>query len=202
MTTIKMILAFVAVAFFLSTSAMATDKGEATPAAKFIEKLGNNALTSLTVKDLAPKERERRVRDLLRTNFDIQTIGRFAVGSYWRDATEAEKKEYISLFEDMIVKTYTQRFAEYSGQSFKVTSSAQEDAKNSTVSTQIIQKDGPAVAVDWRVRDKGSLKVVDVVVEGISMSFTQRSDFMSVIQRGDGKIEALLASLRERKAKK
>jgi hypothetical protein len=55
------------------------------------------------------------------------------------------------------------------------------------------------VAVDWRIRSRGdALKVIDVAVEGVSMSVTQKSEFSAVIQRGGGDIEALLQSLRQR----
>ena len=42
------------------------------------------------------------------------------------------------------------------------------------------------------------MKIIDVAIEGISMSVTQRDEFSSVIQRGGGRVEALLASLREK----
>jgi phospholipid transport system substrate-binding protein len=102
------------------------------------------------------------------------------------------------------VQTYSRRFAEYSGQYFKVTGTLppQEGSNDTIVSSLILQQNGPPVSVDWRVRDKGgSMKIVDVVVENISMSVTQRSDFSAVIQQGGGKVEALLASLRQRQGK-
>lgn len=170
------------------------------PAAKFIEKLGTSAINSLTAKEITTRERESRVRNMLRNSFDLQTIGRFAMGTYWKTATEKQKAEYLVLFEDMIVKTYAQRFAEYSGQSFQVAGAIPANEKDSVVSSQIIQTDGPAVNLEWRVRNKGgAMKVVDVIVEGISMSVTQRSDFAAVIQRGGGNVEALIETLRLRK---
>jgi len=202
MTTIKYVLALFAIVAFsvaATPAAMAGDSGVDTPAAKFVQKMGDNALASLTGKDISAAEREKRVRNLLKANFDIPTIGRFALGTYWKDASDAQKKEYLSLFEDMIVKTYTQRFAEYSGQALKVAGSLSRNEKDSIVSSQIIQKDGPPVSVDWVVRNKGGMKVIDVMVEGISMSVTQRSDFASVIQSGDGTVATLITSLRDRK---
>lgn len=184
---------------FLALPAFAGDKaGTDTPATQFVQKLGDKALTSLTAKDLAQVERAKRVRELLRANFDIKTIARFALGTSWKTATEAQKSEYLDLFEKMIVSTYTERFQDYSGQSFKVLKSS-ATGKDWVVSSQIIQKDGPPVAVGWQVRDKGEgLRIVDVTVEGISMSVTQRNDFAAVIQSGGGKVDALLTSLRKR----
>jgi phospholipid transport system substrate-binding protein len=170
------------------------------PAGQFIQKLGDQALMELTDAKLPRATREARARTLLNTYFDVPTIGRFALGTYWRVATDAEKAEYVGLFEDMIVKTYTTRFEGYSGQSFKVDGAREDGEKDSIVSSRIVQKGGPPVMVEWRVRKKnGGMKVVDVVVESISMSVTQRSDFSSVIQSKGGKVSALLDSLRARK---
>lgn len=183
----------------MSGFAAANERNVNHPAAKFIEKMGTTAVTSLTARDITTKERERRVRSLLTANFDVQTIGRFALGTYWKTATPAEQAEYLALFEDMIVKTYSQRFAEYSGQSFKVAGAIDASEKDAVVSSQIVQEKGPPVNVEWRVRKKnGSMKVIDVIVEGISMSVTQRSDFAAVIQKGGGKVSALIHTLRLR----
>ena len=105
----------------------------------------------------------------------------------------------MSLFEDMIVQTYTTRFEDYSGQKLKVTGSEPSGSTDYIVTSQVVQQDGPPVNLQWRVRKKDSLRVVDVIVEGVSMSVTQRSDFSSVIQNGGGKLDALLSHLRDRK---
>jgi phospholipid transport system substrate-binding protein len=171
------------------------------PPSQFVRKLGDTALMSLTEKKVSRATREKRVREILQNNFDIPTIGRFAMGTYWKDASEAQRKEYMVLFEDMIVQTYTSRFEDYSGQTLEVDGSIAASARDFIVSSQVVQ-DGPPINLEWRVRNKdGDLRIIDVVVEGVSMSVTQRSDFAAVIQHGGGKIDALLSSLRERSKK-
>ncbi len=184
----------------LAGSPSARAEGKAlSPPAQFVHKLGETALMSLTEKKMARPVREKRVRDILRNNFDVQQIGKFAMGAYWKDASPAQRQEYMDLFEDMIVQTYTTRFEEYSGQVLKVDGSTVA-GKDFIVTSHVLQTDGPPINLEWHVRSKeGALRVVDVVVEGVSMSVTQRSDFSAVIQRGGGKIEALLSSLRDRK---
>jgi phospholipid transport system substrate-binding protein len=170
--------------------------------AQFIDQLGHTALMSLTEKGIPRSEREARVREILKTNFDEAAIGKFALGTYWRDATDAQRSEYMKLFEDMIVQTYTTRFENYSGQMLKIGESVPGGDNDSIVSSQIQQKDGPPIDVQWRVRNEnGSYRVVDVVVAGVSMSVTQRSDFVSTIQNGGGKVDALLTSMRTHEQK-
>ncbi len=186
-----------AFALLLPAASAMAQKSDAA-ASKFIQKMGDVALTSLTDKDLASKEREKRVRDLLRQNFDVEAIGKFALGGHWRTITPAQRSEYLKLFEDMIVSTYAQRFGEYSGQQFKVGSTKPTTRKgDSIVNSQVIQKDGPPLNIEWRVRENaGQFKVIDVFIENVSMAITQRSDFDAVVQRGG--IDGLLKTLRER----
>ncbi|TAL33869.1 MAG: ABC transporter substrate-binding protein [Alphaproteobacteria bacterium] len=203
MITARIIPLFLAMTLLLALPAysQAAGKNIDSPAAQFVQKLGDKALTSLTAQGLPKGERSRRVRTLLRENFDITTIGRFVLGGHWREATDKQRAEYTKLFENMIVETYTRRFADYSGQSFKVLGAAPSSGGGDTiVKSQILQKDGPPVDVDWRVRDKGGMKIVDVLVDNISMSVTQRDDFDGVIQAGGGDIEALLSTLRKRQS--
>jgi phospholipid transport system substrate-binding protein len=52
--------------------------------------------------------------------------------------------------------------------------------------------------VQWKVRqgDDGQLRVTDIVVEGVSMAITQRSDYNSMLQGNGGKVDGLLTALR------
>jgi phospholipid transport system substrate-binding protein len=164
----------------------------------FISKLGDNAISFLSNSSLSQAQKEREFRTLLTRNFDMATIGRFALGKNWRSATPAQQKEYLRLFENMVVNVYAGRFNDYQGQSFDVVSSRSSGKKDVLVTSYIIPKSGSKVQVDWRVRNKnGQNKIIDVIIEGVSMSLTQRSDFSSVIQRGGGDFNVLLAHLQK-----
>ncbi len=164
----------------------------------FISNLADQGIGFLEDQDLSKDKREKEFRNLLKNNFDMKTIGRFALGRYWKVSTKTERKEYLSLFENMIVDVYARRFSEYNGEALDIKSARPEGKADALVSSVIIPNSGPKVSVDWRVRKKknGQLKVIDILVEGVSMSLTQRSDFASVIQRGGGKIDVLLDHLR------
>jgi phospholipid transport system substrate-binding protein len=130
----------------------------------------------------------------------MDTIGRFALGRYWNTASPAQQKEYSALFKKMVVEVYTQRFGDYKGQKFEVKSARPVGNGDALVTSFIIPTDGgDNIQVDWRVRNKnGAMKIVDVLVSGVSMSVTQRSDFSSVIQQGGGKIDVLIDYLRKK----
>lgn len=163
-----------------------------------IDKMGKKAISFLRNDDLSLAGKEKKFRKLLHASFDMGTIGRFALGRNWKVATEAQKKEYQRLFENLVVKVYSSRFNDYKGQGFDVVSFRETGKKDITVTSYIVPATGSKIQIDWRVRNKnGQYKVIDVIIEGVSMSVTQRSDFASVIQRGGGNVEVLLAHLRK-----
>lgn len=174
-------------------AADATSEG----AKNFIASMGDRGINFLGDKAMSEDAKKAEFRGLLNDSFDMSTIGRFSLGQYWKVATPAQQKEYQKLFNDMIVRVYSKRFSDYEGQKFDVRS-ASKSGNDSLVTSYIVPTNGAEVRVDWRVRNKGgSYKVVDIIVEGVSMSQTQRADFSSVIQRGGGKVEALLEYLRK-----
>lgn len=175
---------------------VSNSKGAA--AQKFVDDMGKEAISFLSDGGLTQKQKEEKFRRLLRNSFDLKTIGRFALGRNWKAATEVQKREYQKLFEDMVVEVYAARFNDYQGQKFDVSSFRDNGKKDVLVTSYIVPDTGSKVQVDWRVRNKnGQYKIIDVIIEGVSMSLTQRSDFSSVIQRGGGGIEVLLAHLRK-----
>jgi phospholipid transport system substrate-binding protein len=70
------------------------------------------------------------------------------------------------------------------------------------VSTDVITPGAPQpLKIDWRlVNDAGAYKISDVIVEGVSMAVTQRSEFASVIQRHGGQIQGLIDLMRQKTA--
>jgi len=167
-------------------------------AKSFVEKLAEDGIGFLENQSLNEEQRKKEFQKVLKHNFDMKTIGRFALGRYWRTSSKQQQKEYLDLFEKMVVDVYSRRFSDYNGEDFVVVSSRVQGKSDAIVLSQIVPSSGSKINVEWRVRKKknGSLKVVDIMVEGVSMSLTQRSDFASVIQRGGGKIDVLLDHLR------
>jgi phospholipid transport system substrate-binding protein len=186
---------------FLSLVAGHISVAAQSDAGAFVKNLGDHAIRVLTVKDISAAEREDRFRVLLKQGFDVKRIGRFVLGRYARGVRPESIDEYNGLFEDLIVATYAARFAEYSGQQFVIKRVATPKKRgDSIVMTEIRPHDGgPSIRVDWQVHSvEEAYKIVDVRVEGVSMSVTQREEFTTVIRKNGGKVDALLAILRKK----
>ena len=180
---------------FLAPSKAGAASEEA--AREFVRTLIEDTIDVLRQPDLTSSEITASLREQFRQGFDVATIGRFVLGRHWRTATPEQREEYLALFEDLVVETYATRFRDYSGETVRINGSRPEGGSDVLVQSQLVRPQGPPVDVTWRVRERGGeYRIVDVLVGGVSMTLTQRSEFSSVVQRSGGNIDALLDAIR------
>lgn len=171
-------------------------QGELDAAAALIRRLAEQAFGVLRRQDVGLEQREAVFRSLLREGFDMDFIGRFVLGKHWRAMSPEQRAEYLEVFTEYVLQTYSRRFGGYAGQTFAVVGARPAGQQDVIVQTRIDQPSGPPIFADWRVRvAPGGYRIVDVMVEGVSMAVTQRSEFGAVVQRDGvaGLIEALRA---------
>ena len=171
-------------------------------AASFIKSLADEAVTSLTGEGLSKEERRGRFRALMLDKFAFKVIAKWVLGRYWRNAAEDEKREYLSLFEELMVVTYADRFSKYSGEKLTIKNSEVRSKIDTLVHSVLTRSKGAQpIKVAWRVRKAGKKhKIIDVMVEGVSMGIAQKREFASVVRKSGGKIGGLLDELRKRLA--
>jgi phospholipid transport system substrate-binding protein len=141
---------------------------------------------------------ESAFQKLMEENVDMPRVARFTLAKYWRQASPQQQQEYERLFKTYMVHIYSSRLSQYAGETVKVTGATPQNDNQVLVHSQITRPNGqPPVDVDWRVRqDAQGNKLVDIVVEGISMAITQRSEFASIIDNNGGNIDVLLQKMR------
>jgi len=163
-----------------------------------VDGMASEAISALAAPDRTDAQIRETFHGILQQNFDFDGIAKFVLGRYWRTATPEQQTEYLKLFGDYIVGIYANRFSQYSGETLSV-GNVRQDGDDAIVSTHInLTRNPQPVAVDWKVTTgaDGKPRVSDVIIEQVSMSITQRSEFASIIQSGGGQVEALLARLR------
>ena len=170
--------------------------------ANFIRSLAQKAIGSLTDPDVSREERIDRFRALFSDSFAVRSMGKRVLGRYWRKAGSEERMEYQKHFERLMVVAYVDRFANYAGESLTIRENRIEDSAIATVFTEIHRRGGKKpIRVDWVVGTNGTIfKIVDVKVEGVSMTTTLRSEFSSIIRRRNGKVSGLIEELAKRAA--
>jgi phospholipid transport system substrate-binding protein len=180
---------------FAGTWMPASAATEADAARRYVSDLGEQTVHVLS-QTSAPGEREAQLGQVLSRGFDLDYLGRLAVGRAWREMNAAQRDDYQAAFNSWVLRTYAARLGAYSGEIFAVTG-AEGAGEDVMVHSEIRGGSGPATKIAWRVRaSETGLRIIDVVVEGVSMVITHRNEFQAIVQRQG--IEGLIGTLRAR----
>lgn len=185
----------------IATTAQATDSDS--DAMAYVQQMSDQGFEILNREDLDMGQRAAAFRGLVKTSFDFERIGMFALSKHRRQASEDEVATFLQAFEDYAINIYQSRLGEYSGERLEVTGSTirreTKKAKEVIVHSQVAFADGSAPwEVNWRVfaRD-GRYQIVDIQVVGIWMAMEQRAQFSSIIAQEKGSVAALTRILQK-----
>ncbi|HUI17690.1 MAG TPA: ABC transporter substrate-binding protein [Alphaproteobacteria bacterium] len=184
-------------AFVPSRAARAEDIPAA--ASQFVTVLADKVINVLKDKVLSKDDRVKALAAVFLEGFDVRGIGLFVLGVYGHRASESERASYLNVFKEYVVQTYAVRFNSYAGESFLVTKAAPDGDIGAWVTSGIGKAGEEPTEVQWRVRkEPEGYKIIDVVVEGVSLLVTQRSEFAAVLQRNNGNITSLTELMRDK----
>lgn len=205
MSVARPLVAVIAIAVTLVTAAVpvaAPAQALSEQAQQHIKSAADRTTSILARKDMTAAEQAEAMRALLHEYFGVEEIGQFVLGRYWRAASDADRQEFLRLFEDFILYAYAQQFQQYSGEQLRV-QNATSVSEDTALVESIVVRPGAETnpRVTWRVtRAGGKLEIRDVAVEGVSMAQTQRSDFTATIQQRGGTLAGLNDALRTKVA--
>jgi phospholipid transport system substrate-binding protein len=168
------------------------------PATQRIEKLGQDVLAVMADPSISKDQRSAQFGGLLARDLDIPVIGKFVLGRYWRKASHTQRIAYLRAFKRYVISTYSTRLGREDLNHFKVLGARPVGKRDILVRTQISRPDASLLYADWRMRErKGTYKILDLFVEGVSMSMTLRQEFAAVL-RHKGGIKGLINMLNNR----
>jgi phospholipid transport system substrate-binding protein len=149
-------------------------------------------------KQLAAGDKRKAIKlaeEKVLPHVDFEEATRLAVGRGWAQATPEQRKKLVTEFRNMLVRTYSNAITAYEGQTMKVMPVRMKPGDTDvTVHNQFIRPGGKPVLLDYSMRKTDSgWKIYDIVVEGVSLVLTYRSEFDAVVkQEGiDGLIKRL-----------
>lgn len=172
-----------------------------TPEEKFVSDLGNKIITLIRSTENISEKKEH-FRGLLLANFDMKSIGKFVLSRFWKQANDKQKEEFVKLFEQNMVDTYTSQFNQYKDEIMTVHGSRKDDSDGAIwVNAKVQGSARDPVTIRWKLYDvNGQYKVYDIHVNEVSMCITHRSEYASIIGKNGGKIDGLLTALRDNNA--
>lgn len=130
------------------------------------------------------EERRNKIRMLINDRFAFQEMSRRSLSTHWKDRTQEESKEFVSIFSDLLVASYISKIEAYTDEKVIYGKEVLKGkGKYGVVSTTIISKDVD-IPIDYKTIFKDDKwQVYDVVVEGVSFISTYNSQYNEIIVR-------------------
>jgi phospholipid transport system substrate-binding protein len=132
-------------------------------------------------------------------NFDFERVSRLVLGRSWANATPEQKMEFQKEFRSLLLRTYASALSKYRDQTIEyLPFRMPADATRATVKTRILQPGGQPIGIDYTLeKGPGSWKVIDIVIEDVSLVTNYRSQFSNEIRQVGG-MDGLIKKLVEK----
>jgi phospholipid transport system substrate-binding protein len=164
-------------------------------ASAFIDQTGK-ALIGVVNGPGTAAEKRAQLQQIIDRDVDVDAVARFCLGRYWRTATPAQQRQYVTLFHQVLTNNITGKIGEFKGVTFQL-GRAQPGDGGVTVQTIVTRPGTAPTNVQWIVSsDSGSPRIIDVVAEGTSLRLTQRSDYASYLTHNNESVQALLDAMK------
>jgi len=187
----------------IAANAMAASADDAR---QFVDGVGKRVL-DIVNGGAGKAEKQAQLQQMFAENVDIPWMGQFVLGHAWRQATPEQRDHYLQAYKQYLLARYTTNFADYTGAKYTITDVKSEEEGQFTVNMQIKapnQSQDTLAGYRLLVGENGQFKIIDIIIEGVSLITTQRSEFASVFQQKsmDGLISAIEAKTKAESSRK
>ncbi len=166
----------------------------------FVKNVTTEGIEQIINANVSQAEKDARFAKLFNEALDLDFIGQFVLGRNWRSATPEQRKEFIKVYRQLNVSTWSKRFDEFKGKEFIFSGTTPSNSKGQIfVNSTVPMDQGEPAKVVWRVREKnGNMKIVDIIIENVSLAITARNEYAAFIKNNPGGVDALIANLRSK----
>ena len=166
---------------------------------EFVQQTVDKAAKALD-QNLSKELKISKLKIIALNTVDIEGIGLYSLGKHRKNISDKQRNEYLDIFTQYFLKSFSSRLAQYSDPKIRVDSQKKLNEKYTMVSSVLIAtEDKPEVKIDWRVITKNIDQplIIDLIIEGVSLAKVQKEEFNSIIQSNDGNIDALFENLKK-----
>ena len=176
----------------------------AAQAQKFVEDVTNDGIENIINANVSQQEKDKRFATLFNNALDMKFIGQFVLGRYWRTATPEQRDAFIKAYREMNIKTWSKRFDEFKGRNFKFIGTTTSNSANQIfVNSEVPMPEGQPAKVVWRVKQTGdTFKIVDIIIENVSLAITARNEYSAYIKKSPNGVDDLIKDLQQKVADK
>jgi phospholipid transport system substrate-binding protein len=189
-------IAFIFSALFLfSQSAKA--EVDAAAAENFVKDTTQKGIVEIINSNTSQAERNARFEKLFNSALDLKFIGQFVLGRNWKTASAEQREKFIDVYRKLNVKTWSKRFDEFKGKEFIFKGTSPSSSANQIFVNSIVpMEEAQPASVVWRVKETdGKFKIVDIIIENVSLAITARNEYTAFIKKSPDGLNGLIADL-------
>ena len=133
---------------------------------------------------------------ILQRYADMPAVAASALGPPWRGASAGQRQAFVAAFQGYLARRYGRQFREYRNARINVTGTRDGGKAGVLVSTMVVRPGKENIAVDWQISDRsGSARVVNLVIEGVSMLANERAQVGAILESQRGSLDGLITQL-------
>ena len=144
-----------------------------------------------------PKYIQVIVEELIVPHFDFATMSHLVLGKYWHEINESRQICFIHGFKNLLVRRYADIFLGYDDKIIAYQPTEPAEDEGVVIVKQTVTRPGEEpFFIEYPVRpDDNGWKVIDLVVEGISLLKSYHGTFQSEINEQG--LQAFIQSIKE-----
>ncbi len=194
-----LIAAALALGFLFNTFSAKADVN-ANGAEQFVKNVTKDGIENIINANIPQKEKDARFEKLFNNALDLKFIGQFVLGRYWRTASPAQREAFIDAYRELNIQTWSKRFDEFKGRKFIFQGTTPSNSANQVfVNTEVPMDQGAPAKVVWRVKQTGdSYKIVDIIIENVSLAITARNEYSAYIKKAPNGVDDLIKDLQKK----
>lgn len=139
----------------------------------------------------------REFEALLARYGDMPVVAASALGPTWRDTPQAQRQAFVAAFQTYLARKYGRQFRDYRDARIEIMRARDAGRSGVLVETTAVRPGQPGISVDWQVSERGgSPKVVNLIIEGVSMLTNERAEVGAMLEAERGDVGRLIARMR------
>jgi phospholipid transport system substrate-binding protein len=128
--------------------------------------------------------RRAKIREVVGARFDFEEMAKRSLAQNWKKRTPEEKKEFVSLYSDLLENAYIKKVEKYEDEKV-VYGEEKTEGEYASVKTNILTSKEVSIPIEYRLlREGAKWKVYDVIIEGVSLVNNYRNQFSSILRSG------------------
>jgi len=145
-------------------------------------------------------ERRAKLREIISPRFDFSEMAKRSVGPEWQNVSADERESFVTIFSDLLAKTYLARVENVQRDTVTVDSQQVNPQEKKALVKTTIRYKGDQFPIDYRLLQTGSgeWRVYDVIIENIGLVANYRNEFAGIIRKE--KFAGLMKRLAEKSA--